>query len=236
MVSLRTVLRRTGSADKITSMRPVLLGHRGSRCSRSVAENTCAAFDSALQHGCDGFEFDVRLTADGVAVICHDPHIAKSRAIKISAATASQVTNLPRLEMVLERYGDRAFLDIELKVPGLETSVLELLRERPPERGFVVSSFLPQVLLDLKRRSPAVPAGLICGNRRQLQLWRELPAEYVIVRQSLSTYELLNEVQGAGKKLFVWTVNHKSAMLRLAEWAVDGIISDRTDLLGKALA
>jgi glycerophosphoryl diester phosphodiesterase len=53
--------------------RPLLLGHRGARGIRSIPENTIASFDRALADGCDGFEFDVRLTADGEAVICHDP-------------------------------------------------------------------------------------------------------------------------------------------------------------------
>ena len=52
---------------------PLLLGHRGACASKSVPENTPASFDLALTHGCDGFEFDVRLTADKQAVVCHDP-------------------------------------------------------------------------------------------------------------------------------------------------------------------
>ena len=42
---------------------PLLLGHRGAVCSLGVPENTFASFDLALEHGCGGFEFDVRLTA-----------------------------------------------------------------------------------------------------------------------------------------------------------------------------
>ena len=48
------------------------LGHRGARAVRQIPENTLASFELCLQHGCDGFEFDVRLSADGQAVICHD--------------------------------------------------------------------------------------------------------------------------------------------------------------------
>ena len=54
---------------------PLLLGHRGSRVSAGIPENTFASFDLALKHGCDGFEFDVRLTACGTAVVCHDPKV-----------------------------------------------------------------------------------------------------------------------------------------------------------------
>ena len=55
------------------------LGHRGARALTSIPENTLASFDRALADGCDGFEFDVRLTADGEAVVCHDPSLWKFR-------------------------------------------------------------------------------------------------------------------------------------------------------------
>ena len=47
------------------AIRPLLLGHRGARAEKSISENTLASFDLALAQGCDGFEFDVRLAADG---------------------------------------------------------------------------------------------------------------------------------------------------------------------------
>ncbi|MCU1303492.1 MAG: glycerophosphoryl diester phosphodiesterase, partial [Candidatus Sulfotelmatobacter sp.] len=50
---------------------PLLLGHRGVRAEKSIPENSLPSFDLALAQGCDGFEFDVRLSADGQAVICH---------------------------------------------------------------------------------------------------------------------------------------------------------------------
>lgn len=111
------------------STRPLLLGHRGARAVRSIPENTLESFDRALADGCDGFEFDVRLTADGVAVICHDP---RYQGLEIGRAAAVEVGNLPRFEAVLSRYQNRAFLDIELKVSGLEKITLELLQRYPP--------------------------------------------------------------------------------------------------------
>ena len=211
-------------------MRPLLLGHRGSRCSRSVPENTFAAFDLALEHGCDGFEFDVRLTRDGVPVVCHD---ANFKRMSISRTETSRLPDLPALETVLERYRSLAFLDIELKVSGMEAQVLRMLSLHIPKRGFVVSSFLPRVLLELRRLDASVPLGLICENTRQLQRWRELPIQTVIAHQSLVTRSLLNDVHEAGKSLWVWTVNHRSSMSRLDKLGVDGLISDRTDLLAQ---
>src|SRR5689334_8213647 len=104
---------------------PLLLGHRGARASESVFENTLASFDLAIAHGCDGFEFDVRLTACGRSVVCHDPKVS---GVAVAAATATQLSDLPLLEDVLQRYGQKAFLDIELKVSGLESKVLNALR------------------------------------------------------------------------------------------------------------
>jgi len=211
---------------------PLLLGHRGARASASVAENTLASFDLALDHGCDGFEFDVRLTGCGCAVICHEPTVS---GVTVSKATAGQLSELPTLQDVLAHLAKRAFLDIELKVPGLASQLLLALRDHPPERGYVVSSFLPDVLIELSIRSESIPLGMICENRRQLQRWPDLPLQYVIPEYSLITCELVQQVHEAGRLLFAWTVNDKSAMVRLAEWGVDGIISDQTELLVRTL-
>jgi len=211
---------------------PLLLGHRGARASASVRENTLASFDLALEHGCGGFEFDVRLTSCGRALICHDP---KVEGITVSKATCKQLLNLPCLEDVLQHYCQRAFLDIELKVPGLESKVLMALQEHVPERGCVVSSFLPEVVSDLRARSAPVPLGFICDRREHLARWRELPVDYVIPHYTLISEQLVREVHEAGKKLFAWTVNDKASMLRLAGWGVDAIVSDKTELLVQTL-
>lgn len=210
---------------------PLLLAHRGARTS-SIGENTPEAFARALKHGCDGFEFDVRLTGCGRALICHEPKIKE---ITVAQAMENQLVNFPILQDVLAQFAKQAFLDIELKVPGLGSQVVQALRENPPERGHVVSSFLPDVLIELSVRSGLIPLGMICGDQKQLRRWRDLPVHYVIPECSLITQELVRDVHDAGRRLFAWTVNDKSTMLRLADWGVDGIISDKTELLVKTL-
>jgi glycerophosphoryl diester phosphodiesterase len=213
------------------STRPLLLGHRGARAVQSIAENTVASFDRALADGCDGFEFDVRLTVDREAVICHDPKVGGD---KIERATAKQVSQLPRLRDVLQRYRE-SFLDIELKVKGLERTTVDLFLRYKPRRGFVVSSFLPGVLKSLHAEDATIPLGLICETKTQLRLWGELPVEYVIPQHELVDQELLRRVKGAGKKVMVWTVNDPGDMRRFADWSVDGIVSDDTKLLCQTL-
>jgi glycerophosphoryl diester phosphodiesterase len=213
-------------------MAPLLLGHRGARARKGIPENTFKSFDQALADGCDGFEFDVRLTADGEAVICHDP---QSQRIEIATASARECAGLPRLEDVVARYGQRAFLDIELKVPGLEPSIIAVLDKHCPARGFVVSSFLPSVVVEMHAEDAAIPLGLICETRGQLQQWTELPIECVMLHRKLVDASLVQQVQGVGKKILVWTVNSRPEMEKLRDWGVYGIISDDTSLLARTL-
>jgi len=214
-------------------VRPLLLGHRGARGVRSIPENTLESFDRALADGCDGFEFDVRLTADGIPVICHDPRYG---GFEIARTSSAQFGELPRLEEVLSRYQGRAFLDIELKVVGLEKITLKLLQTHSPKRGYVVSSFLPAALRAIQAEDDQVPLGLICETRTQLLPFKDLPVEFVIPHQKLATAPLLHRLQAAGKRVFVWTVNNPAFMVRFRDLGVDGIISDDPELLCRALS
>src|SRR5208282_2739342 len=188
--------------------KPFLLGHRGARVSRTIPENTLASFELSLEHGCDGFEFDVRLSGDGQAVICHDASVG---GISI-AKTVAKSLPLPTLEDVLRQFAHRAFLDIELKVAGLESQTLAELRKYPPQKGYVVSSFLPVVLGAIRDLDPAIPLGLLCEDAAQLRSWRERAAEWVIPHFNLADRELVELVHAAGKRIMVWTVNRAEHM------------------------
>jgi glycerophosphoryl diester phosphodiesterase len=214
-----------------TPTRPLLLGHRGARAVRSIPENTLESFDRALADGCDGFEFDVRLTEDEEAVVCHD---AKVSGYEVSRTPAKQLSRLPRLRDVLQRYRD-SFLDIELKVKGLERITLDLFLRHKPRRGFVVSSFQPGALKSVHALDATVPLGLICEFTTQLRLWGDLPVQYVIPHHALVDAELIRKIKGAGKKILVWTVNAPADMRRFADLGVDGIISDDTSLLCRTI-
>ena len=223
---------------------PLLLGHRGAR--RASRENTLAAFDLALAHGCDGFEFDVRRTRDGHSIVCHDPQLAQleiadSEYRNLVEAWRSQADNganefcPPTLPGVLFRFAATAFLDIELKVPGLEESVLEALRVKPPQRGYCVSSFLPEVLTRMRELDADVPLGLICDKPLQLARWPALPVSALFLHYNLITAKLLRELRAVGKQVFAWTVNDAPRMRTLAAMGIDGIISDDTQLLAQTL-
>lgn len=221
--------------------RPLLLGHRGARPLRRLSvrqseiptENTLPAFDYCMGAGCDGFEFDVRYTRDRRHVLCHD---AKHKGLHIAETHYEGLErrhgyDLPCLDEVLKRFGASAYLDIELKVPGNEEDVCLAIHAHPPQRGFVVSSFLPQLLLRFHEIHAMLPLGYVCKHREEAQLWAELPIRMFIPHYSLISPQLVNAVHERGMQIIAWTVNKRADMLRLAEWGVDGLISDDPWLL-----
>jgi glycerophosphoryl diester phosphodiesterase len=209
---------------------PLLLGHRGARRFPGIGENTFAAFDLALRAGCDGFEFDVRLSSDGIAVIAHDPIFGEQDVGKTPAARLS----LQRLDDVLLRYAQQTFLDIELKVPGLGSAAVRTIQKHLP-RHCIVSSFSPIILDEVHNLDDSVALGFICEDRSKLPEWRGLPCEYVIAQHRLVSRKLIESIHASGRKIIVWTVNTPLAMRKLANAGVDGIISDDPELLCRTL-
>ncbi len=227
--------------------RPLLLGHRGARVlsrlqmnTRTAAkvppENTLVAFEYALAHGCDGFEFDVRITRDERLVLCHD---ASLRGRKIAASLFDGLRSrfdeaLPRLEDVLTAFGARAYLDIEVKVAGGEELILSALGRSKPQQ-YLFSSFLPEVLLRLHQLDPSQPLGFICDRLENVHAWQDLPIRVFLPQYELVSEKLICDVHSRGMQIFTWTVNRKQDMQRLAAWGIDGLISDDPILLTKTL-
>jgi glycerophosphoryl diester phosphodiesterase len=208
----------------------ILLGHRGARASRQIPENTIESFELCLEQGCDGFEFDVRLSADSVAVICHDPEV---RGLQIHDTPAGKIA-LPLLEEVLGRFSTKAFLDIELKVAGLERQLGAALRAHLPTKGYVVSSFLLPVLKTVGELDPRIPLGFLYERENQLAP-TDLPMAWMIPHFTLVNREQIERAHAAGSKVMTWTVNRADEMRRFTDWGVDAIISDETELLVRTL-
>ncbi len=212
---------------------PLLLGHRGARS--YAPENTIAAFDLALAHGADGFEFDVRRTSDKQSIICHDPRlnrllVRRHTFKQLQESCASPELGSPSLEDVLDRYARSAFLNIEVKVRGVEPLVARAVNRVRPRRYFI-SSFLPSVVRKLHALDVSLVLGTLAQTRWQLRRWRMMPATYVVPHYRLLSLRLMEKLHVAGKIVVTWTVNDPRLMRRFAEMGVDGIISDDTRLL-----
>lgn len=227
------------STRRFALARPILmLGHRGARL--YALENTVPAFDLALEHGADGFEFDLRLTRNRRILICHDSKfhrlsVRRCTLKQLQSSCASPEEAPVCLEEILQRYSRSAFLNLEIKVRGMERLVYRTLRRFPPERGYFVSSFLPSVVRELYEMDDSLALGTLSQSLWQLRRWDRLPARYVAPKYRLLSRRLIEEVHAADKLVITWTVNEPKHILRAVELGVDGIISDDTRLLVKTV-
>ena len=137
---------------------PLRLAHRGDW--RAAPENSIAALLAALERpACDGLEFDVRLSSDGVPVVIHDETLERvqGRPERVDALPARALEDLgvPALADVLIAIGRRPFLDVELKGDPGRAAVEVLAAGRGPglERA-VVSSFERGTLEGIARLAP----------------------------------------------------------------------------------
>jgi glycerophosphoryl diester phosphodiesterase len=217
---------------------PMRLAHRGDW--RRATENTIPALLAALAvPACDGLEFDVRLSADGVPVLSHDADLARvfGRYERVEQLTADELGDIgvPTLAAVLAAVGRRPLLDVELKVDTGRSGVEVLAAGRGPalERA-VVSSFHPYALEPIARLAPAwarwlnshtLAPGVIAtatalGCTGVAVLWRALDERSVA------------RAREAGLEVIAWTVRRRPTFDRLARIGVSAMCVEAAALDG----
>lgn len=168
--------------------RPLVVAHRGA--SSSEPENTAAAFEAAIVAGADAVELDVRMAADGIAVVMHDADVSRTTNGRglVRDLTSEQIRRLriptadgggaevPTLEDTLAACSGRVGVDLEIKnVPGEPD--FEPDRQRAVEAALnaidhvafsgmvLLSSFNPLSIARSRVLSPDVPTGLLTDHR-----------------------------------------------------------------------
>jgi len=234
---------------------PLVIAHRGA--SREAPGNTPAAFEAAITASADAIELDVRRTSDGVLVVHHN---ASRRGVLVAMQTYSALVRRsryepPRLDAVIDQCAGRVALDVEIKEPGHEAEVLELVSSRVAPDQLLYTSFDESVIATVRRLDPGARCGLLLGPRRlhtRAQRYEALPfdlaercgADLLVVHQWLASTRgrtrrprgssLLTEAGRRGIPVIVWTVNGPQRLhAYLADPRVAGII---TDLPGLAVA
>lgn len=205
---------------------PLRLAHRGDW--RRASENTIAAFRAALAvPACDGLEFDVRVSANGVPVISHDETLLRvlGRPERVDALQASELEELgvATLADVLAVAGPRPFLDVELKVDA-GPAVVEILAagRGPGLRNAVVSSFDRAALEGVGRRASSWPRWL---NSRTLDASVVADAVEIGCRGVSVEWRALDRrsvrlAHAAGLEVAGWTVRRRPTFERLARLGV----------------
>jgi glycerophosphoryl diester phosphodiesterase len=217
----------------------LIFAHRGARL--AAPENTEVAFQLAGELGADGIELDVRLTADGVAVIHHDPHLADGREVHELDLRALPYS-VPTLHAGLDACGSLT-VNIELKNsrydPAYDSDlavvhrVIEELdtRAHDPSR-WLVSSFDLETLNEFHRLRPEIPTGFLTSRKPEAGLSSAVEHAHSAwhPRWEDLTPELLLAAHDLGIRVNVWTCNEPDDLERLINWGVDAVITDAPDV------
>jgi glycerophosphoryl diester phosphodiesterase len=202
------------------------LAHRGDW--RHAPENSLAALQAALAvPGCDGVEFDVRLSGDGVPVLLHDETLQRvqGRPDRVDAVRARELEEIgvPSLADALHAVPHRATVNVDLK--GLhDRTVVEVLASGrgPGLVNAVVSSFEPETLERVAGLAPAWPRWLNAWDLSAATIHRaaELECQAVSVDFHVIDHGSLAAARAAGLGVAAWTVRRRTTYGRLQRLGV----------------
>lgn len=237
--------------------RPLIIAHRGAK--GEAPENTMAAFELALQQGCDAFELDIHLSQDGEIMVIHDDTLSRTTngngfVKEMTSAELQQLDagswfdsayegeSIPTLREVFELAPGHLMINVEIKggiSEGVEQKLVALLEEYDRYDHVVVSSFHFESLRTLERLNSKVKTGLLYSqNFARPEL---LPTAAGVNAFSLHPYFIpleeadFRSAQNEGLQLYAWTVNEESVMNKLIEKGIDGIITDYPGRLKKVM-
>ncbi len=237
---------------------PIAFAHRG--FSLDGLENSMAAFQAAVDLGCHYVETDVHATADGVAIAFHDAsldrvtdtrgRIAELPWSRVRLARIGGVEHVPTLVEVLHTWPDlRVNIDVK-SATAIAPTIAVIERERAHDRVLIgsfsggrrratlegltrpvatsastggVASFVLSARLRLPRAGSGT-AGVDC-----LQVPERQGGITVVDERTVA---LAHE---RGLQVHVWTINDPADMRRLLDLGVDGLVTDRVDLLRDVL-
>jgi glycerophosphoryl diester phosphodiesterase len=237
---------------------PLVISHAA--CGGHAPENTLAGVRAALDIGADAIEIDVQASADGIPVLMHDLTLDRTTSGKgeLSSFTAEQLATLdaggaqaggrlpepvPTFAQALELTRGRALLVAEIKRPGCEEALADVVRSGGTLADVMVWSFLPPALEAMRRAEPRLPGGLLVapqsmGNWRAM---RELALRLGL--QAVSVFHLsldagvVSQARLSGLTVYAWTADAEADIQRLIELDVDGIVTNFPDralaLLGR---
>ncbi len=216
------------------------IGHRGARACEP--ENTLRSFKKALDLGVDAVELDVRKTKDNRIIVIHDADVKRTTngegsvssltLEKIKSFNIEKDEKIPTLEEALDFLDKKVRVFVELKEIGVEEQVATLVRKRKLEKNVVVVSFLEDALRKVKEVAPEIETGLIYAKHKNpLKTALELKAQWLLAFYKFTHTANVQKAHENGLKIVVWTVNTPEEVAEMAKKGVDGIASDKPDIL-----
>lgn len=234
--------------------------HRGGAYHPEIEglENTVAAFRHAVALGYDYLETDVHVTRDGVLLAFHDTvldrvtdrvgEVARLSAAEVRGALVGGREAVPTLAELFDAFPEARF-NIDLKSDGSVPALASFIAARDAWDRVLVGSFSAQRL----RRFRALTDGRVPTSASPVEvvLCRLLPAALVarLGRGRFQAYQVphrrgplvvvteafVRRAHAAGRHVHVWTVDDAAEMHELLDRGVDGLFTDRTDILKDVL-
>lgn len=243
--------------------RPTVLAfaHRGGAYHPDIEglENTMAAFRHAVSLGYRHLETDVHVTSDGVLLAFHDTVLDRvtDRVGSISETSYADVQQaliggrerVPTLAELFDAFPDARF-NIDLKSEGAVEALAAFLDERAAWDRVVVGSFSIRRMHAFRRRTGGrvatsahpleVAAYVVLPSARLVRRLtgdqpRALQVPHRRGRLVVVSPGLVRRAHANGLDVHVWTIDDPSEMNELVDRGVDGLMTDRTDILRDVL-
>ena len=238
----------------------IAMAHRGGAAHPDLPglENTQHAFDHAVALGYRYLETDVHATSDGVLLAFHDSsldrvtgtpgQIARLRAAEVADALIAGEHPVPTMASLFEAFPDCRF-NIDLKSAAAVQPLADLVRRTGSEDRVCVGSFSHR-RTDAFRRATggrvataATPAEVVAFRTLPAARLAHAVASRPAVLQvphrrgrfTVVTPGLVRRAHAVGVHVHVWTIDSPGEMHALLDLGVDGLITDRTDVLKRVL-
>jgi glycerophosphoryl diester phosphodiesterase len=221
--------------------------------------NSRQSIEKALEIGVDRVEIDVQRAARDQLVLVHDDEVRiDGRMVRVRTLAPDDIRSVLdgflTLDEAIDLAGMRASLLIDMKSPGYESLVAETIRKAGIASTTIVSSTYAWSLRAVKRAEPAVATGLSTGHistvmRRNalvtatsgvlaaitplpmIATARIIGADHLMLNYRICTRRFVRRAHRHDLSVYAWTVNHPRAIRRQVAFGVDGIISNRPDLV-----
>ncbi|KEI95216.1 glycerophosphodiester phosphodiesterase [Clostridium botulinum] len=233
---------------------PLNIAHRGA--SSLAPENTLESFKKAIELKCDGIELDVHMTKDNQLVVIHDELLDRTTngTGSVRNLTLNEIKRLdagsyfgnkfkkakiPTLKEVLDLIvPSNILLDVEIKhwKPEIERNVITMIQNYNYEKKTIITSFNPMSILKCKQICKDIKTGLLVFflQTNPLDIKKNLKIDYICI--DLNYVKLLSQnnidiLKKNNLKILTFTVDKKEDMAYMIKHKVDGIITNKPQLL-----
>ncbi len=220
--------------------RPLVIGHRGAPTIKM--ENTLPAFEAAVSIGADMVELDVQRTSDGHLIVFHDYDFSRlaSDEREVSSMSLKEIQSIdlgdsvriPTLEEVFNQIGHRIRINVEIKIPDIESDVLAIVKRFNLTDRILFSSFIHESVSKIKSLDADVKIAILFNQPIEdlVEYARSLDADAVNPLFFLLEPDLVKTLHANNLEVYPWTVNDEEIIAEFVRMNVDGIITDVPDI------